>query len=1387
MEKGIKSRLFWVVLFIGWGMFLHAQERPNVLFVFADQFRAMATGYSHEDPVITPNIDALAKEGVVFNHAVSSCPVCTPFRGMLISGKFPLTTGMTRNCSDQTDGMYLRPDPTAFGNAFKDNGYQTGYIGKWHLDDAQHAEELLGYKPDGNRGWDTWTPPGPKRQGFEFWHAYNAYDSHEAPHYWEDNTVMIEPGKWSPEHEADVAIGFMESRDKQKPFLLMLSINPPHPPFGQQPEKYTSLYDETDIFLNRKNVSLTGAGILAPDVVKDYFAAVTGVDDQFGRLVSYLKQEGIFDNTIIVFTADHGEMMGSQGRMYKSKWYEEAVNIPLLVSYPAKMQAGAVSECQVSPVDFLPTLLGLSGLEVPEGYDGKDLSPAFMDLHAPGQDTVFMAGYQGDPWSMSDSSWMVNGWRGVRTPSHTFVVVRTTAGQTCYLYDRVADRYQMDPLTAGLPEEREEFAPYYRSLKKRLVEMGDPYFEEGEAIVQPYSLMQNPGFETGSLSGWNNWGNGISNDAAQVFEGKWSGTILAGKTGSLQQAVELKSNTDYRVTIWAKVSAAGEFAKLIVKDYGGTKLSRDVNSTEYAQYSIDFRTGVISGPVSVSLYKANSAFGTVIADNFELYETGSLVTEISLSGADPCANVPVGLPYQVAASVLPVTALNPSLNWSIVNGTGEASVDSEGQVTGIASGTVVVVATATDGSNVTASYPIHVVVDPTVLNKITIESGLPSSDLELGQIVELSAVFDPEYFCNQGITWSVESLGGEAVINQEGLLRALGVGQVKIFAGSKADPAVAGELTLNLILGTRHTYYVDALSGSDTNDGLASDRAWQTLERVNAGAYSPGDSILFKVGQSWSGQLEVASSGALENPVVFTSYGAGEKPRLDGEGQKEYTIRLLNASYAEVSGFEVTNTGLTMQGGRYGVLMHAQNQGDVYQTVVRNIDVHDVNGDPDKTNGGGGGIVWKNEGETPSRFVDALIEGCHVYDCQRNGIVGKSGYTGGAYQKKRAYYNLRLKIRQNLIERVPGDGIVVLGCDSAVAEYNICRDFTDDLPDVDKNAAAGIWPWNSLNTVIQHNEVSGHMASWDAQGFDSDWNCDGTIIQYNYSHDNAGGFILICSNGEYGYNDNTVVRFNISVNDGFRTWGRGAGFCPSIHIAGNVYNTKIYNNTIYSGPKPASVDRKFVEATNWKGWSNVTYVYNNIFSAEEATGFKMANSRNYTFSHNFYSDNTLLPADHHPFTGDPQFVNPGTGNDAADYRLQAGSPANVRGIYIYDRGGEDFFGNPVAGEEPSGPGADNGNLVAIFPYEAPAKESERCFIIYPNPLDGQVARIRIFVPEDEVTVSLVSLTGERLETRKFSGEGEHPLGFRIDQYRPGMYLVVLESSVANDAQKILIL
>lgn len=381
------------------------------------------------------------------------------------------------------------------------------------------------------------------------------------------------------------------------------------------------------------------------------------------------------------------------------------------------------------------------------------------------------------------------------------------------------------------------------------------------------------------------------------------------------------------------------------------------------------------------------------------------------------------------------------------------------------------------------------------------------------------------------------------------------------------------------------TWYVDGGRGSDENRGTSMRLPFKTLEKLNSMVFEPGDRILFRAGTSYRGQFEPKGSGNVGAPILVNMYGEGDKPRIEGRGEKQHALLLDGVEYWDVSGLEITNTGPEPRPARNGVVVNARDAGELHHIYLHNLTVHGVNGSCVKNEGAGNGIYWSCGGEqTPTRFVDLRIEDCHIYDCQRNGITGN-----GNTDRDKWYPSLGVIVRGNLIERVPGDGIVPIGCDGALVEWNVVRDSPDLLRIED--AAAGIWPWGSDNTVIQYNEVSGQNSKWDGQGFDSDYNCRGTIIRYNFSHDNAGGFLMICNEGNTlgrPYNigtSGTRVYGNVSIDDGVRAYPTRPGwFSPTIHISGPSDDSVIEDNLAIIFAKPGrEIDRTLIEMDNWGG------------------------------------------------------------------------------------------------------------------------------------------------------------------------------------------------------------
>jgi hypothetical protein len=464
-------------------------------------------------------------------------------------------------------------------------------------------------------------------------------------------------------------------------------------------------------------------------------------------------------------------------------------------------------------------------------------------------------------------------------------------------------------------------------------------------------------------------------------------------------------------------------------------------------------------------------------------------------------------------------------------------------------------------------------------------------------------------------------------------------------------------------------YYVDSGGGDDAADGRAADRAWRTLEAVNARTFAAGDVILFKAGTAYAGRLEASGSGAPGAPVVVDQYGDGALPRIDGGGKFPEAVLLRNAEFWEVRNLEVTNAGARREAFRAGVRVVSDRGAAVRGVRLANLVVHDVNGDLRKQREGCG-IFFESRGRG-SHFEGLVVERCHVYKTDRNGICQR-----GALGAR----STGVAIRENLLEDIGGDGIKVWGCDDAVIERNVLRGGRMRCDD----AAAGIWPFDSDRTVVQYNEVSGVRGTNDGQAFDADFRCRGTTIQYNYSHDNEGGFLLVCS-PRRSYCEDTVVRYNVSQND-------GVDAARVIQIGGGPRNTHVYNNTIYVGPKR---DVPLVSFNEWDGaWAEGTRFTNNVFYVDGRVSYRFGRSRGNVFDHNvFYGRHEGRPDDAAGSTERPGLVAPGTGGSGfgslAGYRWGRGAAA-IPGVTIPMGGGRDFFGDPVRGDESPSVGVHHG-------------------------------------------------------------------------------------------------
>ena len=460
-------------------------KKPNLLVVFADQWRNTARGL-HNPQIATPTMDRCAEEAFSTDQAVSGCPLCSPYRSELLTGRRAVHTGVFGNCMTGYD-MCLSPEELCISQVLKESGYRTGYIGKWHLDSP---ELNSGSQPlSGAEGWDAYTPPGKKRHGFEYWHAYNAWNDHLHMHYWEEDSEKIFTNLWSPVHETDKALEFMESR-KKEPFALFLSWNPPHPPFEKIPEKYYDLYRdlepdyspnvEGDRFDNQTGEPGVKSRKELDEAIRCYYAAVTGLDEQFGRIITWLKENELYDQTIVLLTADHGEHLGAHGYVGKHTWYEESINVPFMLSYPEKIPVGR-NDISMETVDIFPTLLGLMDITIPPSVEGRCLADWLICGKRPENEAVYSSAYISrdiflEAYREKGLDPKRSGWRCIRTPEYKYVIEKGYLPEDVpryLLFNRKADPYEINPLISNSPWEHSLMAQMHRRLIKHLEETGD--------------------------------------------------------------------------------------------------------------------------------------------------------------------------------------------------------------------------------------------------------------------------------------------------------------------------------------------------------------------------------------------------------------------------------------------------------------------------------------------------------------------------------------------------------------------------------------------------------------------------------------------------------------------------------------------------------------------------------------------------------------------------------------------------------------------------------------------------------------------------------------------------------------------------------------------------
>lgn len=465
----IKKLLIILLLLAPTGQTFAQESAPNVIIIFPDQYRQFSLGFWSEgdnakhiqgtpDPVKTPALDQLAHEGIVFSRAMSNFPVCSPYRGMLLTGLYPYKNGLTGNCHKNRK-VGIKADGKAIANVYSDAGYETAYFGKCHWHRTEPVFDTKGtYQgstdaPGGHyiNPYDTYVPPGDSRLGFKYFFQ-TLRDVHFDPLCYSNDSKAIEglkdgelyePKRFSAEFETEALINYLDNthnqRNSDKPFFITWSLNPPHNPWTEESTdmSFFPQYTEDgkaniDGLLLRDNADKV-KGEYAPY----YFANVSAVDFYIGKVLEKLEEIGVADNTIIVFSSDHGEMLGSHGRSGKLSPQVEAFNIPFIIKWGDKLEH-RVEDLMLSVPDVMPTLLALSGFEdqIPESVQGTNFAEIFKNP-ANSED--------GEP---NEVLYMDYKSRGLYTGDYTFVVHTEDRKNfaEAYYYDNIKDPYQLQKI-----------------------------------------------------------------------------------------------------------------------------------------------------------------------------------------------------------------------------------------------------------------------------------------------------------------------------------------------------------------------------------------------------------------------------------------------------------------------------------------------------------------------------------------------------------------------------------------------------------------------------------------------------------------------------------------------------------------------------------------------------------------------------------------------------------------------------------------------------------------------------------------------------------------------------------------------------------------------------
>ena len=435
-----------------------SEARPNILWIFSDQHRASAMSCAGDPNIETPNLDRLAREGTRFTNAYSTCPLCAPFRATLYTGQYVHTHGVTSLFRP------LLPRQPELPEILRNAGYHTSHMGKWHLSGGDCPCHYV--SPYFRPGWDDWLGWENSNDFFN-----TTYSTGDHPH------PLKTLDGYQTDAITDLTIEWLGQRPEGEPWFHVMSFEPPHSINTQfypgdmyvAPPAYMEAFADKPLTLPPNFATEHDRADFFERCMRGYYAEISNMDDNTGRLLAALEENGQLESTLICYFSDHGDMMGSHGALQKCRPEEESANIPLIVRWPGIVPAGRVTDGLIGAVDFMPTLLGSLGIPIPGTVQGHDFSGLLKGNTDAGDDCTIIQqdGIYYPPRPQSC-------FRAIRSGQWLYSVYLTRG--PVQLFDLERDPFELNDLI-DIPEHTGTRIELHDKLRQRLADIGDDFLD----------------------------------------------------------------------------------------------------------------------------------------------------------------------------------------------------------------------------------------------------------------------------------------------------------------------------------------------------------------------------------------------------------------------------------------------------------------------------------------------------------------------------------------------------------------------------------------------------------------------------------------------------------------------------------------------------------------------------------------------------------------------------------------------------------------------------------------------------------------------------------------------------------------------------------------------